>query len=491
MKKAFSLIVACVLILTSFVCISVSAASTESIVSVHFDLYPNADGTLDVTEIWNVEYAGTGEGFTRWIDTSASGLTDLQTYDSITDVSVKINGNAITESTAETDYFNYGSSADGKSFNILITSPSAAEEKEYTVSYTVNGALKKQGKDVRVAYMLIGNTMQYTCNNVTAAIHIPEGVVGADVVINDEAQALVNDSSVEYNAGRVYSTFAVDVSLPSDVFDTSALASYSAFGNALKSFGQALLKVIYVVIAVAAAAAVIVFTLFYEKIRRFAVEKKAKKNTADAPVSLPEGTSACKAYKMLVPYSRINPKSTTKKIPALFAMAILECIEKGYIVQKGDDLIVGIPEGEEDAYILSVLNFLTTFCDKKFNRYVITSEFGEKVSTECMANYDAISNYLASFYELIPDMDSKFLKDENNRKLYTDSFLFKNAVKKDGCKCTFAQGTDAVLNGAKTSDKQIFALLLTSKIFDASGKNCSSALAQAVGAMYNVFVKSK
>ena len=32
---------------------------------MHFDLYPNTDGTLDVTETWNIEYGGTGEGYRK------------------------------------------------------------------------------------------------------------------------------------------------------------------------------------------------------------------------------------------------------------------------------------------------------------------------------------------------------------------------------------------------------------------------------------------
>lgn len=491
MKKIISVVLISLIIVMSLACISVSAASSEAVASVHFDLYPNTDGTLDVTETWNIEYNGTGEGFTRWIDSNSNGLSDVHKYDSVTDVTVSVNGVSIGEKTSEVNYFQQGNSTDLKSYNIVIVSPSAAETKEYTISYTVNGALKKQGKDVRVAYMLIGNAFEYTCNNVTASIHMPDGIVASDAAVNDEADVLINNNTVDYNIGRVYSTFSVDVSVPRDVFDTSAMSTYSAFKNALKSIGQALLNALFVIIIIIAVIAVIVFTLFYEKIRRFAVENKVKKTAQSEVSSLPENTSACKAYKMLVPYSRINPKTTSKKIPSLFAMAILECIEKGYIVQKNDELIVGIPDSEQDAYIMSVLNFLITFCEKKFNRYVISSDFGEKVRAECMTNYDSITNYLCSFYELIPDMESKFLKNEDNRKLYENSFVLKNELKKENCKCTFTQGINAVLDGAKTADKQIFAMMFTGKIFESNGRDCASALSEAVGAMYDVFVKSK
>lgn len=491
MKKSVISILISICLVASFFCIGVSAASSEAVSSVHFDLYPNTDGTLDVTETWNIEYGGTGEGFTRWIDSNA-GLSDVMQYGSISDISVKINGVTVTEDSSQTDYYKYGNSADGVSFNVVITSPSAAEMKEYVISYTVNGALKKQGGDVRCAFMLIGDTFEYTCNNVTASVYTPEGVSAADIAVNNDAEILVKDKSADYTIGRVYTTFAVDVSVPDDAFDTTVMPAYSAIKNAFKNFGQAFLKAVYIIIAVVAALAVVVCTLFWEKIRRFAVEKKAKKSADTTPEALPEGISACKAYKMLEPYSRINPRHTTKKIPVLFAMAILECIEKGYIVENGDDFNIGIPEAEDDAYIMSVLNFLISFSEKKFNRYVLDSDYGDKIVNECMTNYDSITNYLCSFYALIPDMDSKFLKDSVNCKLYTDCFNLKNAIKKENIKASFGHCLDSVISGAKTSDKQIFAMMYTGKsTFESAGAKMPKAFAKAIGSMYDVFVKSK
>lgn len=489
MKKIISVMLA--LLVISIACISVSAASSEAVASVHFDLYPNTDGTLDVTEIWNVEYNGTGEGFTRWIDTNENGLSDIEKYDSITNIAVDVNGSPVSEKSSDINYFKYGTSSDSGSYNIVIVSPSATETKEYKISYTVNGALKRQGKNVCIAYMLIGDTFQYTCNNVTASVHMPQGLAAENAKVNDDAEVLLNNTTVDYNQGRVYMQFAVNITVPGDMFDTASMPVYSSVKNAFKIAGQTLLDVLYVMIIIVAVIAVIVLALFSEKIKRVSVEQKAKKTTDTDVASISDGMSACKTYKMLIPYSRVNPKSTSKKIPALFAMAILECIEKEYIVQKDNDLIVGIPDSENDAYIMSVLNFLITFSEKKFNRYVISSDFAEKIKTECMTNYDSITNYLCSFYELIPDMDSKYLKNADNRKLYENNFVLMNTIKKENCKCTFAQGINAVLDGAKTSDKQIFAMMFTGKVFESSGKSCAAAFADAVSAMYDVFVKSK
>lgn len=485
MKKIFFCIFACVIALASFGSVCAYAATAETILSVHFDLYPNKDGTLDVTEVWSVKYGGTGESFTRWIDTPEGGLDALYGYSSISNVTALVNGSKDNVENLTSEF-----SADGKSFDITVESVEAAEEMEYTFSYTVNGALKKQGNDVRLAYMLIGNYLQFTCNNVTATIQFPDEISVEDIAVNAEDGTAVDMNCVNYDMGRVYTTFGVDVSVASDIFDTSAMVKYSPFKNSLKAFGQSIIKVGGVLLAVAAAVAVVILVLFYEKIRRFSVEKNAK-NSTEAVDALPEGISPCKAYKMLVPYSRINPVSTSKKVPALFAMAILECMEKGYIVRKDDELIVGIPENEDEAYIMSVLNFLVSMSEKKFNRYVIDSDFGEKVMAECASQYDNIANYLASFYALIPAMDSKFLKDEANRKAYTDCFVLKNAIRKENCRCTFAECADAVLDCAKVSDKQIFAMLFSNKIFDASGRDCTAVIAKSIKAMYDVFVKSK
>ena len=503
MKKIISVFFALLLLTFSVLCVNVSAASDMAIASVHFDASVNADGTVSVTETWNVEYMSTGDGFTRWIDmydsVNSNNMAAVEKFDSITNIAVKVDGKEIAEAQSGANTFRYGESADGRSLNIEINSPTALAVKEYTVSYTVNGAVKQNGNKAEFAYVFIGETFEYRCNNVSASISFPEGVDGDDIVFDEESTGLLNGAVVEFSPRGVSETFRVDVKCNDDVFEDGALASYSAFKEGLKKAGGILLDILYWLFVAAVAVLVIVLALFTDKLRRHSIEKNAKKLITDEvnaeTKSLPAELSSCEAYKMLVPYSKISPKTTSKKVPYLFAMAVLECAEKGYIVEDNGNLLVGTPSGDAPEYILSVLNFLKTFSDKNGNRYVINAQFADKVKAECMSSYDVMTNYLGTFYNLIPSADGKFFKDSGNKELYEKAYVLKTCVIGDKTKTSFSDCMRKVLAGAKAGDREILALLFTSgsasKVFADTANDGVSALACAIAEMYNVFIKSK
>ena len=191
---------------------------------------------------------------------------------------------------------------------------------------------------------------------------------------------------------------------------------------------------------------------------------------------------------------RSLPKSASGKVPALFGMAILECIENGYIIPDGNDLLVGTPSENVPEYILSVLNFLKTFSDKKGNKYVIDKSFAEKVRNECMTRYDVITNYLATFYTLIPCVNHSFFRNEKNKELYENAYVVKVIIDREKCKTDFARSLGMVLSGTKAKDNEVFCLLFNSvneKTFAPSGRTGESALCEALLQMYKVYTKSK
>lgn len=502
MKRFVAIVFTVIMLLVSVLSVNVSAVAELGIANAHFEAVINADGTVSVTETWNIEYSGTGEGFTRWIDLydskNQNEMTALEKFDSVTDIAVRINGESIPEAKSGANTYRYGESSDGRSLNIEINSPSALETKEYTVSYTLNGAVKKNGKNAEFAYVFIGKTFEYVGNNVSATVYFPEGIGGDDIIFDEESSALLSGNTVEYSPGRVYDTFRIDVKCGTDVFAEDALVKYSSFKEGFKKVLNVILDILYWLFIAAILIVVIVLALFSGKLRRKPLEKKADKMSANekaAVTSLDDGVSACAAYKMLVPYSRIAPKSTTKKVTSLFAMAILECAEKGYIVQTDSGLVVGTPSGDVPEYILSVLNFLKTFSEKRGNRYVIDMKFAENVKAECVASYDVITNYLGTFYNLIPSVDGKFFKDDKNKDLYIKAYALKNRIHSEKIKTTFSDSMRKVLAGEKTSSKGIFALLFTSgsasKLFADSSNDGVAAIAQAVAAMSDVLIKSK
>ena len=308
----------------------------------------------------------------------------------------------------------------------------------------------------------------------------------------------IQGNTAVFTKKRVYNNFSVEVSADKNAFEKGALVSYSAVAENIVTVKNAIINVLPYAVCVIAILLAVIFILAYDRIVRFSAEKKAlkrMKNGAETQVQLSQDITACQAYKMLMPVSRVAPKSASKKVPVLFAMAILECIEKGYIVESDEKLIVGTPGNDVPAYIMSVLNFLKTFSDKKFGRYIIDESFAENVNNECISRYDVMTNYLATFYSLIPEVKLSLFRKDLNKEKYESAYMVKLSAAKIKSKPSFSECVDRILSGEKTSDPEIFAMLIFSsdakKIFAQYETKSQKALCETICAMYNVFVKSK
>ena len=495
-KSIYSFLLIFVLIVVMLP-LAAGAASSEIIDNAEIDAVINTDGTVNVTEKWTVSYINAADSFFRKFDiySSDSALTLLQKYDEIKDVSVKIDGNTAPESPDGVNTYSFMKAADGKSYDIVINCPSAQITREYEVSYTICGAVKKNSGDADFSFMFIGKTFPYTSNNVTVTVHVPEGTDAERIGVPGDSDAVIDGNTVKFTAKRVYDTFAIDTYFEDSAFEPGALASYSSMAESMKKAKDAVVDVLPYIAAVIFVIAVILFVLMPDRLVRFSAEKRALKRVSanEQTDCLPGDISACQAYKILMPASRVKPKSTSKKVPALFAMAVLECIEKGYIIADDDKLIVGTPDNES-AYILSVINFLKTFCEKSGNRYVIDKTFAEKVAAECSMRYDVMANYLASFYSLIPGADKKIFSKKAGSAVYEDIYMLKIAAAEMKKKPSFAECLANVSDGAKTGEVSVFAMLFASqsdKIFAASGSDGATALCNALSAMFSVYVKSK
>ena len=500
MKKFAAIIFTVVILIISVFCLNASAMGEFAVASVHFDAVVNADGTVAVTETWDIEYSETGDGFIRSIDLynskNSNNMATIEKFESIDDVAVSINGKPVSSTKTGNDSFRIGTSSDGRSFNIEIDSPSAAETKEYVVTYTLSGAVKKNGSNAEFAYVFLGESFEFVSNNVSATVTFPDGTTTEDIIVADDT-ALVDKNAVDFAPGRVYDTFRVDVKCSAEVFDSNSLVRYSAFADGMSKAWNIFVDICIWGIIGVAGVVVVIFALFGEKLRRHSLEKAAKKQIADGSAAdvtaVPDEITPCQAYKMLNPYSRISPRSSTKKVVPLFAMAILECIENGYIVECDDGLMIGTPAGKVPAYIQSVLNFLKTFSEKKDNRYILDKSFEENIKTECLTAYDNVSNYLATFYSLIPSADGKFFRTQTNKELYKKAYIVKKHIISSGKKADFALCMNNVLAGRATRDEDVSALLfvLGNKAFTAPSTGIAAAFSGALQAMYNIFVKSK
>ncbi len=501
MKKiAVSLFLVLTLAVSVF-CIGASAASSEFIDSADITATVNEDGTVTVTEKWQVTYIGASDYFYRNIDiySADNGMTLIQKYGEVKDVSVMIDGKSAPEAEGINTFF-FAKAENGKSYVISINCPSAQTTREYQITYTLTDALKKDGKDAVFAYMVIGKEFLYTSNNVQVTVRLPETVKDEDIRIYDSTHETATNGTVVFEkVNRVYDTYGISVACDKDCFDSGALIRYSAAAAGLSKAGSFVVKALPYVIAVILAVVIVLFVLMPARLVRIPREKNVKKlmknAKEDTVYTLPEGITACEGYKMLSPVSRTAPKASAKKVPALFAMAVLECMENGYIIPDGDKLIVGTPSQNVPAYIMSVLNFLKTFAEDKNDRYVIDDKFAAKVEAECMARYDVMANYLATFYSLIRGADASFFRKNENKECYESVYALKVKASQVKHKPNFAQCMGSVLSGSKTSDAEIFSMLYSStapdKMFAKGGRTGETALCQALSAMYGVYAKSK
>ncbi len=498
MKKIICILSVVMLFMSVFSFTGVAAA-TEIIDKADIEMVVNTDGTVNVTEKWTVTYVSASDVFYRNIDiySSKNGMSLLQKYDEITDVAVKIDGTAVPPESAGINAFTFSEEADGLSYEIAISCPSAQVTRDYEITYTILGGVKKSGDNAVFAFMVLGDKFAYTSNNVSVTVKFPDGAENIATSVNDDSEILNN--YVMFTSKRVFDKFSVEASADSGVFEKGALASYSVLAENARVFADSLMNILPWIIAVIGVILVILLVLVSDKLVRKSSESNAKKliksgkDISDA--QLPESITACQAYRMLVPVSRINPKSSSKKVPVLFAMAVLECMEKGYIVAHKNDLIVGTPKEDSPAYILSVLNFLKTFCDKKGNSFVLDKDFAEKVKNECMTRYDVVANYLATFSSLIPETGLGFFRKEDNKEIYENAYIVKVNAMKIKHKPTFVQNIGNVFSGRKTSEAEIFSMMFASsspdKMFAVDGTEGEKALCEALAAMYGVFIRSK
>lgn len=469
----------------------VSFAADDFVISeVNFDVALNFDGTASVQEKWTIEYFTVGQGFDRYFDINNKSLSSVYNYGEIKDLTVKINDGAPIETGTGNNTYSFSTTANTHNL-VRIKSPSAAETKTYTISYTLTDAIKDTGKNAQFAFIFVGDSFPLTSNNLTATITVPEGF---EATIPEGFEGEVNGRVATITQKRCYDKFFVNVETDGDAFKEVKLPKFSKAAESFNAFSKVLVKYIVLILAVIFVLAAVVVALFSDRIVRFKLEKHAAKKFykgENATISQSNNMGACEIFKMLEPYSRISPKATTKKITTLFAFTVLECMEKGYIKNSGGKLIIGICNDNEKPYIKSVMNFLKSLCEKGHGGYVLDMKFAQRVNAECENNYDVIANYLGSFYALIPSAKSKTIK--NNAELYESAYIIKLGAEKEKTAATFGDSFLAVSGGAKTYDERVFASMFTSfnKLFADSENEGVKAIVLAVKAMNNVLLKSK
>ena len=170
-----------------FICIGAnqSKAGYLKLNNLDFQAQINADGSMDVTETWDINIKSTNTLYKTFkTDNSKySGITNS----TVTDITNGIQNNFIQ--TSEWAYhvakgYYYGTENDDDDFEIGwgVGLDNSSARREYKISYTVKDAITKYNDYAELYWQFVGSTFEVDANKITGTILLPSNVDNKDEI---------------------------------------------------------------------------------------------------------------------------------------------------------------------------------------------------------------------------------------------------------------------------------------------------------------------
>ena len=170
-----------------FICIGTnqSKAGNLKLNNLDFQAQINADGSMDVTETWDINIKSTNTLYKTFkTDNSKySGITNA----TVTDITNGIQNNFIQ--TSEWAYhvakgYYYGTENDDDDFEIGwgVGLDNSSARREYKISYTVKDAITKYNDYAELYWQFVGSTFEVDANKITGTILLPSNVDNKDEI---------------------------------------------------------------------------------------------------------------------------------------------------------------------------------------------------------------------------------------------------------------------------------------------------------------------
>lgn len=211
-----------------------NAASDFTLNTINFDAILNEDGSMNVTEEWNIKVHSTTNTLfkTFEIDKSKySGITDVKVYE-INKAGTQI---AFTEKNEEVLHVDkncyYGLVNSNGKYEIAWGINEQSGEKTYKICYKVEECIKKYNDISELYWKCIGNDFEVDINKVTGTIHIPNkgadkstikawahGPLNGNITINSGEK--VSFELEYFDAGNYVE---VRLAMPTEIFKTNTL----------------------------------------------------------------------------------------------------------------------------------------------------------------------------------------------------------------------------------------------------------------------------
>lgn len=210
-KYRYLIVIFLMFVFTMLILGTTSYAGTQRLRKINYDVRLNADGTADVTEIWDIRVSDTNTLFKTF-------ELDSNKYGSITNVQVlEVTNNGIENKFEDSGVYAYHV-AKGKFYALTTNSNEfeiawgvsigSTQNKTYKISYRVNNVVQSYRDCSEFYWQFIGKTNGIPADKVTGRIKLPRSVstkdnlkVWAHGPLNGNIQIISNDT-VEFEVSR-------------------------------------------------------------------------------------------------------------------------------------------------------------------------------------------------------------------------------------------------------------------------------------------------
>lgn len=175
MKKLKQIIFLSTFIFIMLICNNVNAASDFDLEHLDFKASLNTDGSMNVTETWQIDIDGTTNTLFKTFETDKSKYSGIENV-SVRDITA---GNATSLKEINelmyhvtTDCY-YGMKNDDGDFEIAWGVNRSSGKRTYEISYTVKDVLTKYNDCVELYWQFVGKDFEVPADNVTGTITLP------------------------------------------------------------------------------------------------------------------------------------------------------------------------------------------------------------------------------------------------------------------------------------------------------------------------------
>lgn len=172
--KIKKILITIFIVIATLLIFNVKSDATLELNELDFDTQINSDGSMDVTETWDIDISNTNTLFKTFkIDSSKySNITEVQ----VTDISSKTNFSQINEEmyhVTENSFYALKNS-DG-AFEIAwgVGLDNSSARKTYQISYKVNDAIAKYNDYAELYWQFIGEDFEIDADKITGTIYLP------------------------------------------------------------------------------------------------------------------------------------------------------------------------------------------------------------------------------------------------------------------------------------------------------------------------------